>query len=104
MKSKDIQEKLARSLDRANQKEIKEQPKIEISAPRSPDTRCKKISISLFETDLKKLKDIRSYIMVQRDEVISTSQVIKLALRTAPLSQALCKALEEVVEEDGRKW
>ena len=104
MKGEDIQKKLARSLDRVNQKETKKAPPRKPSAPSPPEKRCKKISISLFETDLQRVKAIRAYVLNQRDEAISTSQVIKLALRTAPLSSALCEALDKVADEDGRKW
>jgi len=104
MKGEDIQKKLAHSLDRANKKETKKAPPRKPSTPSPPEKRCKKISISLFETDLQRVKAIRAYILNQRDEAISTSQVIKLALRTAPLSSALCDALDKVADEDGRKW
>jgi hypothetical protein len=104
MKGEDIQKKLARSLDRANAKETKNTAPRTPPAPLPPEKKCKKISISLFETDLQRIKQIRAYIMTQRDEAISTSQVIKLALRTAPLSPALCDALDAAAAEDGRKW
>jgi len=104
MKSKEIQKRLARSLDQVNAKESKSLPPRQPSPLSPPEKRCKKISISLFETDLQRVKQIRAYIMTQRDEAISTSQVIKLALRTAPLSSALCDALDKVAQEDGRKW
>jgi len=95
-----IQEQLARSLDKANTKEQKKQR----SAPViQADRKCKKLSISLFQTDLDRLQAIQAY-MATRGEMLSTSHAIKLALRTAPLSEALAEALDQARSEDGRKW
>lgn len=103
MKSTTLQEKLARSLDQANTKEARKHPGRQ--KPLAPsDRRCSKLSVSLFDTDLERVKAIRAYILEERGNSISTSQVIKLALRTAPLSPALCKALDQAAGEDGRKW
>lgn len=105
MKSNALQEKLARSLDQANVKETKKrQGRPAPLAPRPPEKRCTKLSISLFDTDTKRLEALRAYVVAQRGVSISTSQVIKLALRTAPLSTALCAALDEAKAEDGRRW
>ena len=104
MKSKTLQEKLARSLDQANVKEKKRSGR-QAPAPLPPqEKRCSKLSISLFETDTQRVKAIRAYILAERGVSISTSQVIKLALRTAPLSSALYHALDQAAKEDGRKW
>jgi hypothetical protein len=101
MKSKTLQEKLARSLDQANIKEKRSG----LKTPAPPaERRCTKISISLFDTDIERVKAIRAYVLAERGASISTSQVIKLALRTAPLSSALCQALDQAAQEDGRKW
>ena len=103
MKSSALQEKLARSLDQANTKEAHKRPGRQ--KPLAPaDRRCSKLSVSLFDTDLERVKAIRAYILEERGDSISTSQVIKLALRTAPLSPALGKALDQAAAEDGRKW
>lgn len=104
MKSTTLQEKLARSLDQANTKEARKHPGRQKPLVPAADKRCSKISISLFDTDLERVKAIRAYILEERGLNASTSQVIKLALRTAPLSPALCKALDQAAAEDGRKW
>lgn len=102
MDSKTLQQKLARSLDKAN---VKEQKRPGRQAPAPPiERRCTKISISLFDADIERIKALRAYVLQERGISPSTSQVIKLALRTAPLSPALCKALDEAAAEDGRKW
>jgi hypothetical protein len=59
--------------------------------------------VSLFVGDLARLDAIRSY-MAQRGVMLSTSQAIKLALRTAALTPDMDKALEAIRSEDGRKW
>lgn len=94
-----LQDKLARSLDQANRRE----------APRpAPDPlpterRCVKLSISLFSGDVARLDAIRDY-MQTRGHRISTSQAVKLALRTAAISPELDAALDAIRAEDGRKW
>jgi len=94
-----LQDKLARSLDKANTKD-----KRKVSTPKPPPLgKCSKLSVSLFARDLQRLDAIRDY-MASRGERISTSQAIKLALRTAPLSEDLAKALAAIRSEDGRKW
>jgi len=83
----------------------KNEAKIRKTAPAllpSMDTRkCKKLSISLFQTDLAKLDGIRSF-MESNGKRISTSQAIKLALRTAPHSNDLVAAMAAIQAEDGR--
>ena len=104
MKSQTLLDKLGRSLDAANVKEAKKRPGRQTLAPLPPDKRCKKIAISLFETDMQRIKAIRAYILDKRGDAISTSVAVKLALRTAPLSPALCAALDQAAAEDCRKW
>ena len=96
-----LQDRLARSLDQANTREKKAHR--QAPAPLPADRRCTKLSVSLFGGDLKRLDAIRDY-MAARGVRISTSQAVKLALRTAPLSDALAEALDQVKREDGRKW
>jgi len=104
MKSTTLQDKLAQSLDRTNTAETKSRPRQKSIVPLPPEKRCTKISVSLFDGDLKRVAALRAYILEARGVSISTSQVIKAALRTAPLSPDLCKALDEAAAEDGRKW
>jgi len=104
MNSKTLQDKLAQSLDRANTAEAKARPRQKAIAPPPADKHCTKISVSLFDGDLKRVAALRAYVLEARGVSISTSQVIKIALRTAPLSAELCKALDAAAAEDGRKW
>jgi hypothetical protein len=99
---KALQDKLARSLDNANKREVKAHR--QAPAPLPADKRCTKLSISLFETDRRQVEAIRAFVLVQSGTSISTSQVIKLALRTAPLTKALTEALDQARQEDGRRW
>lgn len=64
---------------------------------------CTKLSVSLFPGDVERLEAIRAY-MQTRGVRISTSQAVKLALRCAPLTDALAQALDSIRAEDGRKW
>ena len=98
-KGKTLQDRLARSLDQAN----KRIPKQKLPAPLPADRRCSKLSISLFSGDLARLNAIRDY-MAKRGHRLSTSQVIKLALRSAAISPDMDAALDAIRAEDGRKW
>jgi hypothetical protein len=95
-----LQAKLALSLDQANTRDAKRAPAAPLT---TAERKCSKLSISLFETDLERLGSIRAY-MATRGEMISTSQAVKLALRTAPLAEDLMAALSAIRAEDGRKW
>ena len=97
-----LQNRLAHSLDQANKKETKAHRQAP-AIPAAADRRCTKLSVSLFDGDMKRLNAIRDY-MATRGHRLSTSQAIKLALRTAPLTADMDKALDAVLSEDGRKW
>jgi hypothetical protein len=98
-----LQDRLARSLDQANTREAKAHRQAPAIPAAAPDRRCTKLSVSLFSGDVARLDSIRAY-MAQRGVMISTSQAIKLALRTAALTPDMDKALEAIRAEDGRKW
>ena len=108
-----IQDKLARSLDAANTREAKARPQVPqkrqlaqhalAKAAPAKGGGCARLSISLFSADLERVKQIRAYVLAERGELVTTSQAIKGALRTAPLSKALCDALDAAAAEDGRK-
>lgn len=100
----DLQNRLARSLDAANSREAKARRRTpRIPAPLPGDRRCSKLAISLFHPDLERVKAIRAYVLAERGVNVSTSAIVRLALRTAPLSPGLCQALERATKEDGRK-
>lgn len=102
-----LQARLARSLDQANRNEGKGGAKVgrqsPAPAPLPAGGKCTKLSVSLFETDLRRLDAIGAY-MAERGHRLSTSHLVKLALRTAPLSEELVTALDQTRAEDGRKW
>jgi hypothetical protein len=104
--------RLAQSLDNAIKREIPAAPaptaaKRKATAPRPKAPRptaggkCAKLSISIFPADLDRLEAIRSY-MAARGHRISISQTVKLALRTARLSEDMTAALDAIKAEDGR--
>jgi hypothetical protein len=128
--AKTIQAKLAQSLDKANSAEAAEKAsaakeldrvrreyldkvsplKGKLGMVPAPDAAapagkggCTKLSVSLFPGDMARLDAICSY-MAARGVRLSTSQAVKVALRTAPLSDALSQALDSIRAEDGRKW
>lgn len=107
-KAQKLLDKLGSSLDKANTKEAKAKPGRKPLAPPAPlapaDRHCTKVSVSLFDGDLQRIKAIRAYMLEAHDVTLSVSQVIKLALRTAPLSDALWQARVQAADEDGRRW
>lgn len=100
-KKNTLQDKLARSLDQMNKREAKAPAANTATLPPVTERKCKKLSISLFQTDMAKLEGIRSF-MEANGQRISISQAIKLALRTAPLAQDLVTAMAAILAEDGR--
>jgi len=103
--SSTLQDRLARSLDQANRREAKK-PATALPAklPLPAERRCSKLSVSLFSGDMARLDAIRD-LMAQNGVRLSTSQAVKLALRTAPLdAAAMRQALDAIRSEDGRKW
>lgn len=100
-KQNTLQARLARSLDQMNKREAKTHNTAPVALPSGDNRKCKKLSISLFKTDLAKLDGIRSF-MEASGQRVSTSQAVKLALRTAPLSTDLAEALTAIRAEDGR--
>lgn len=96
-----LQDRLARSLDQMNKREAKTQNTATADLPPVAARKCTKKSISLFQTDLARLDGIRSF-METNGQRISTSQAVKLALRTAPLSNDLVEAMAAIKAEDGR--
>jgi len=107
-RSSTLQDRLARSLDQANRKEARKKPQAKAAPPAKlplpAERRCSKLSVSLFSGDLAALDAIRD-LMAQDGVRLSTSQAVKLALRTAPLDvAAMRQALDAIRSEDGRKW
>lgn len=100
-KKNTLQDRLARSLDQMNKREAKAPTASPAALPPVAERKCKKLSISLFQTDIAKLDGIRSF-MEANGQRISTSQAVKLALRTAPLSKDLADAMAAIRAEDGR--
>lgn len=100
-KKNTLQDRLARSLDQMNKREARAQTTATADLPPVAERKCKKLSISLFQTDLARLDGIRSF-METNGQRITTSQAIKLALRTAPLSTDLVEAMAAIKAEDGR--
>jgi hypothetical protein len=96
-----LQNRLARSLDQANVREKKAHR--QAPAPLPAERRCSKLSISLFSGDVARLDAIRDF-MAARGHRLSTSQAVKLALRTAALTADMDAALAAIRSEDGRKW
>lgn len=100
-KKNTLQDRLARSLDQMNKREAKAPAASQAALSPVAERKCKKFSISLFQTDIAKLDGIRSF-MEANGQRISISQAVKLALRTAPLSKDLAEAMAAVRAEDGR--
>ena len=96
------------SLDKPNRREAQKKPAAALTADlaaRWPKRKnLNKLSLSLFNGDLARIAAIQDF-MDQDGVRLSTSEAVKLALRTAPLdAAAMRQALDAIRSEDGRKW
>jgi hypothetical protein len=69
------------------------------------NTGCKKLSVSLFEKDIEHIKKIQVALVQKGQPMLSTSQALKVALRSVDLATIERKAgaiLKALKEEDGR--
>jgi hypothetical protein len=90
MKKKSIEQKRSRSLLPRNR-----------SAPGiTPSQKC---SITLYQTDLDILDDIRDYLRRKGVRNLSDSEALRLACRTVSLDDRLVKTYETMRVEDGRR-
>ncbi len=69
--------------------------------PKAPAQKSQKLSITLYKTDLEKIDAIYS-LAASNGKRVSTSDVVKLALRSMAVSPNLLKTLDAIRAEDGR--
>jgi trans-2-enoyl-CoA reductase len=69
--------------------------------PKAPPQMSQKLSITLYKTDIKKIDAIYS-LAASNGKRVSTSDVVKLALRSMAVSPNLLKTLDAIRAEDGR--
>lgn len=63
-----------------------------------------KLSISLFDADMAKIQAVRQYMASHGSgPILTISEVIRLAIRLSPLSEALAVEYEKQQAEDGRR-
>jgi hypothetical protein len=96
-KSETLKARLARSLDDANTV-APLPPKVPLKA----GGKCSKVSVSLFDKDLKRLDALFDY-MNKRGHRLAQSELIRIAIRSAPLSDLLVEAMNQSRMDDGRK-
>ena len=69
--------------------------------PKTPAQKSQKLSITLYKTDIEKIDAIYS-LAASNGKRVSTSDVVKLALRSMAVSPNLLKTLDAIRAEDGR--
>jgi trans-2-enoyl-CoA reductase len=69
--------------------------------PKAPAQKSQKLSITLYKTDIEKIDAIYS-LAASNGKRVSTSDVVKLALRSMAVSPNLLKTLDAIRAEDGR--
>ena len=69
--------------------------------PKAPAQKSQKLSITLYKTDIEKIDAIYS-LAASNGKRVSTSDVVKLALRSMTVSPSLLKTLDAIRAEDGR--
>lgn len=94
-------EALKRSLDSANAQEPETRTKGQ--APSESPKLCRRLSISLFPSDMERIEELREALASSGIRV-SVSDAVKLALRTCSTDAArLASEIESIRLEDGRR-
>lgn len=82
MKASKLQERLARSLDRANARGARGAPAGAILKPPPPaGGGCKKLSLSFFDENRRRVEEIRAAVLARTGRSPSTSECVRAALR-----------------------
>lgn len=69
--------------------------------PKAPAQKSQKLSVTLYKTDIEKIDAIYS-LAASNGKRVTTSDVVKLALRSMAVSPNLLKTLDAIRAEDGR--
>ena len=77
------------------------------SEPVKPSTttaggKCHRTGVSLYDDDLRRINDIKAFVMHQGVNGVNQAEVIRAALRAAPLNQSLVDGLLANRGNDGR--
>ena len=100
----DLLGKLATALPRAKSTEKKPRPSPPQTKMLKPDGRgAKKLSVSLYPHDLRRLDEIRDFMRRQGVRRLSDSEALRLACRRSALDGELRRLYEEILREDGRR-
>lgn len=62
-----------------------------------------KLSVSLYQTDLKRLDEIKDFMRSRGHRNLSDSEALRLACRTVEIGDGFIKVYREMQAEDGRK-
>ena len=94
-----ILDKLGKSMDRTN--------KTKTTPPKPPDKptgggKCRRTGVSLYDDDMQRINDIKVFMMHQGMNNVNQAEVIRAALRAAPLDQSIIDALLATRADDGR--
>lgn len=68
---------------------------------KAPAQKCHKTTVTLFQADIEKINTIYSFAATNGRRV-TTSDVVKLALRSMSVTPELLKILDDIRAEDGR--
>lgn len=69
--------------------------------PKAPAQKSQKLSVTLYKTDIEKIDAIYS-LAASNGKRVTTSDVVKLALRSMSVTPDLLKTLDDIRAEDGR--
>ena len=65
--------------------------------------RAPKLSVSLYQTDLKRLDEIKEFMRSRGHRNLSDSEALRLACRTVEIGEGFIEVYREMQAEDGRK-
>lgn len=69
--------------------------------PKAPVQKSQKLSVTLYKTDIEKIDAMYS-LAASNNKRVTTSDVVKLALRSMSVTPDLLKTLDDIRAEDGR--
>lgn len=92
--------KLLQDLKNTNMKESTHKA-APAALPKAPAQKSQKLSITLYKTDIERIDAIYS-LAASNGKRVTTSDVVKLALRSMVVSPSLLKTLDAIRAEDGR--
>lgn len=100
--SKALLDRLAKSLPATSVTSVEKHEPLHDFAPSKPQ-RAPKLSVSLYQSDLQRLDEIRDHMLKAGVRTLTDSEAIRLACRRVELDSKMVTIYHDMQTEDGRK-